>query len=87
MIMNGDGTGEEKILSAGIDIGTSTTQLIFSRMTVKNTAGFGSIPRTEITAKEVVYKSGIHFTPLASRERIDGEKVRDIIENEYKLAE
>ena len=30
----------EQILSAGIDIGTTTTQLIFSRLTIQNTAGF-----------------------------------------------
>ena len=29
---------QEKILSVGIDIGTSTTQLVFSHITIENTA-------------------------------------------------
>ena len=33
------------ILSVGIDIGTSTTQLVFSRITMENAAGFFSVPR------------------------------------------
>ncbi len=30
---------KETILSVGIDIGTSTTQLIFSKLTIENEAG------------------------------------------------
>ncbi|MGN0608991.1 MAG: ethanolamine ammonia-lyase reactivating factor EutA [Oscillospiraceae bacterium] len=75
---------DETILSAGIDVGTSTTQVIFSRMTVKNTGGFGSVPKIEIVGKEVVYESGVHFTPLLSENEIDGVSVRNIIEKEYE---
>ena len=52
------------ILSVGIDIGTSTTQVIFSRITMDNMAGYFSAPRIAITGKELIYKSKIHFTPL-----------------------
>jgi len=31
--------GKDKIISVGIDIGTSTTQVIFSRFTIENTSG------------------------------------------------
>ena len=54
----------EKLLSVGIDIGTSTTQLIFSRLTVKNTASAFNIPRVMITEKEITYKSKIYFNFL-----------------------
>lgn len=77
---------EEVILSAGIDIGTSTTQLIFSRMTIKNIAGFGRVPQTEIVSKEIFYRSNIYFTPLSSPEIIDGERVNEMIRREYELA-
>ncbi len=76
----------EEILSAGIDIGTSTTQLIFSRLTLRETSGFGRIPQTEIVSKEVFYRSPIHFTPLLGDDRIDGEKTAKIIGDEYKAA-
>ena len=47
----------EEILSAGIDIGTSTTQLVFSRMLLQNTGGFGKIPQIKVISKEVIYRS------------------------------
>lgn len=77
---------EEKIISVGIDIGTSTTQLVFSRLTIENTASAFSIPKISIVEKEVFYKSGIYFTPLTSEIEIDGESIREMIENEYKKA-
>jgi len=77
---------EEKIISVGIDIGTSTTQLVFSRLTIENTASAFSIPKISIVEKEVIYKSSIYFTPLISDTEIDGEGIRKIIENDYKKA-
>ena len=50
----------EEILSAGIDIGTSTTQLVFSRMILQNTGGFGRIPQIKVVSKEVIYESEIY---------------------------
>lgn len=73
----------EEILSVGIDIGTSTTQLVFSRITLENLASSFSIPRISIVEKEIVYRSDIYFTPLISNREIDGEKVREIVEKEY----
>ncbi len=52
------------ILSVGIDVGTSTTQLVFSRIEMENTSGYFSVPRICVTAKEVIYKSDIYLTPL-----------------------
>lgn len=76
----------EEILSAGIDIGTSTTQLVFSRMVLQNTGGFGKIPQIKVISKEVIYRSQVYFTPLLSREEIDGKSVDRIIKEEYRKA-
>ena len=76
----------EEILSAGIDIGTSTTQLVFSRMLLQNTGGFGKIPQIKVISKEVIYRSQVYFTPLLSREEIDGKWVDRIIKKEYRKA-
>lgn len=75
---------ESTILSVGIDIGTSTTQVIFSRLTFKNSAGYFAVPHIAIVDKEVVYKSNIHMTPLKNRVMIDGEKVRNIVAEEFR---
>ncbi|WP_425449531.1 ethanolamine ammonia-lyase reactivating factor EutA [Dethiothermospora halolimnae] len=77
---------KEDILSVGIDIGTSTTQLVFSEITIENTASMTSVPRIKIVDKEIIYRSDIYFTPLRSLTEIDGLKVREIIEEEYKKA-
>lgn len=76
----------EELLSVGIDIGTSTTQLIFSKIIVENMASSYSVPRIVIVDKEIIYRSEIYFTPLISLREIDGLKVRDIIQKEYKKA-
>ena len=76
----------EVIHSVGIDIGTSTTQLIFSELTIENEATSYVVPRINIVDKKVTYRSQIYFTPLKSQTEIDGEKVRSIIEKEYRDA-
>ena len=75
----------EELLSVGIDIGTSTTQLIFSKIIVENMASSYSVPRIVIVDKEIIYRSEIYFTPLISLREIDGLKVRDIIQNIKRL--
>jgi len=76
----------EYLLSVGIDLGTTTTQLIFSRLEVENTASAASIPRIQIVDKEIIYRSEIYFTPLIDRTVIDVNAVRDLVEKEYKKA-
>ena len=77
---------EDTLLSVGIDIGTSTTQLVFSRLTLKNMASGFSVPKIKIMAKEVIFTSDIHQTPLVSATEIDGVRVREIVEAEYAKA-
>lgn len=74
---------KEKILSVGIDIGTSTTQVIFSRFTIENTSGEYMVPRIEITNKEIVYESQIYTTPLLDERTIDEEAVHKIVVDEF----
>ena len=69
----------EVLLSAGIDIGTSTTKMIFSRLTLVNTAGATHVPRIEIVNKEIIYKSPIYRTPLKSDTVIDMDAVLTIV--------
>ena len=49
----------EIIKSVGIDIGTSTTQLIFSELTIENEATSYVVPRINIVDKKVTYRSQI----------------------------
>ncbi|MBC2855064.1 ethanolamine ammonia-lyase reactivating factor EutA [Cetobacterium sp. 2A] len=77
---------KETILSVGIDIGTSTTQLVFTKITLENISSGARVPQIRIIGKEVFYRSDIYLTPLISQTEIDAEKVKEIIKNEYKKA-
>ncbi len=76
----------ESIYSVGIDVGTSTTQLIFCRLTMENQASSYVVPRIGIVEKEVIYKSRIYFTPLSSQSDIDVDKLKEIVRFEYRAA-
>lgn len=76
----------ESLLSVGIDVGTSTTQLIVSRLTVENQAAAYSVPRLEIGGRELLYESPVHFTPLLSSTVLDAAGIRGIVEKEYTRA-
>ena len=76
----------ESLLSVGLDVGTTTTQLILSRLVAENRANSFAVPKMEITERNVIYESDIHFTPLLSAELVDGEKIRRIVEQEYNRA-
>jgi ethanolamine utilization protein EutA len=80
---NGGITMAQNIISVGIDIGTSTTQLVFSKLTLKNTAGDFLVPKVEITQKEIIYRSPIYFTPIQENNWIDAEAIIKIIERAY----
>ena len=77
---------KEVVLSVGIDIGTSTTQVVFSNITVENLASDFTVPRIEIVDKQIIYRSDIYFTPLLSPTRIDMAGVRDMVAGEYAKA-
>ncbi len=76
----------ESLLSVGIDIGTTTTQLVFSRLTLENQGNPFSVPHVVIRDREILYRSRIYFTPLKSDVRIDGPGVREIVAREYERA-
>ena len=76
----------ENLCSVGVDVGTTTTQLIVSRITAENKASAFAVPEMEITERKILYKSHIHFTPLLSGELVDGEKIRAIVAEEYEKA-
>ncbi len=77
---------EDTLISVGIDIGTSTTQLVFSHLTLKNMASCFAVPKIRITAKEIIFQSAIHQTPLITATEIDSGRVREIVEAEYRRA-
>lgn len=76
----------ESMLSAGIDIGTTTTHLVISRIGIGVMEGFGTVPSVHITSKKVLFKSDVVFTPLLPDGKIDARAVTEIIKEQYKKA-
>ena len=75
---------KESLLSVGIDLGTTTTQLVLSRLYVENRASAYSVPQMEIGEREILYRSRIHMTPLIGNDTIDAEAIRCIVAEEYE---
>jgi ethanolamine utilization protein EutA len=74
------------LLSVGVDVGTTTTQIVFSRLNLQDVSRPGQIPRINITDRKVVYQSPIVFTPLIDFETIDADKLNQIVRGEYANA-
>ncbi|MBQ7183964.1 MAG: ethanolamine ammonia-lyase reactivating factor EutA [Clostridia bacterium] len=77
---------DEQLISVGIDIGTSTTQCVFSRLTLSNTASSFSVPRITITEKVVLYRAPVRITPLTSPDTIDSAALEAMIREDYRDA-
>ena len=77
---------EEQLLSVGIDIGTSTTQCVFSRLTLSNTASSFSVPRIRITEKTVLYRAPVRLTPLLGGDTIDAPALERMVREDYRSA-
>jgi ethanolamine utilization protein EutA len=74
------------LLSVGVDVGTTTTQIVFSRLNLQDVSRPGQIPRINITDRKVIYQSPIVFTPLIDAETIDADKLNEIVRSEYSSA-
>ena len=75
-----------ELLSVGLDVGTTSTQMVVSRLSVENRAGAFAVPEMDIAGREILYQSPVHFTPLLGIDRVDGAALREIVAAEYARA-
>lgn len=73
------------LVSVGIDIGSSGTQVIFSRLALRRLAEELS-SRYVVVARETLHQSPIALTPYQSAERIDEAALGAIIDEAYAAA-
>ena len=76
----------EVLCSVGLDVGTTTTQLIVSELTVENQASSFAVPKLEITGRRIRYQSPVYFTPLTQGDLVDGEALGKLVREEYGRA-
>src|ERR1700710_1199317 len=69
------------VLSVGVDIGSSTSHLVFSRIVLERLDS-----RYVVTTRETFYQSDILLTPYSAAEEIDAVALRAFIEHQYQAA-
>lgn len=69
------------LTSVGVDIGSSTSHLVFSRIVMERLDA-----RYVVAARETVYRSGILLTPYVAWETIDARLLGAFIEKQYAEA-
>src|SRR5919106_3010722 len=73
-----EGEDEICILSVGVDIGSSTSHLVFSRIVLERLDS-----RYVVTTRETFHESDILLTPYSSGESIDADALGAFIEKQY----
>ena len=75
-----------ELLSVGLDVGTTSTQMVVSKLEVSNRASAFAVPELAIGRREILYQSPVYFTPLLEEKRMDASALRKILEEEYRAA-
>jgi len=76
-----EGEDEICILSVGVDIGSSTSHLVFSRIVLERLDS-----RYVVTVRETFYESDILLTPYTEEETIDADALGAFIRQQYEYA-
>jgi ethanolamine utilization protein EutA len=76
-----EGEDEICVLSVGVDIGSSTSHLVFSRIVLERLDS-----RYVVTERETFYQSDILLTPYASEDEIDADALGKFIAKQYDNA-
>jgi ethanolamine utilization protein EutA len=74
----------ESIYSIGVDIGTSTTEIVISKLSILSSLGPSLLPVTKIEKKEVIYQSPIYFTPILEKDLIDFDQVKEYVKRAFE---
>jgi ethanolamine utilization protein EutA len=79
-------TLQREVTSVGIDVGTTTTQVVFSHLVLHDVARPGQVPRIQVDEKSVLFAGRVLQTPLTSPEEVDAEALAQLVEEEYVAA-
>jgi ethanolamine utilization protein EutA len=74
------------VLSVGIDVGTTTTQVVFSHLLLHDVARPGQVPRIQVDEKSIVFRSNAHMTPLVGPDEIDADALAALVRSDYDAA-
>ena len=80
-----EGLEKFTLRSVGIDIGSSTSHLVFSRLTLRR-EGASLSARFVVTERTVLHRSPILLTPYIAGTLIDTDRVIDFVHRSYREA-
>jgi ethanolamine utilization protein EutA len=72
---------EIRLTSVGVDIGSSTSHLVFSRLLLERLDN-----RYVVSEREVLHESEVLLTPYAADQAIDADALRRFVDRQYALA-
>ena len=75
-----------ELLSVGIDVGTTTTQVIFSRLALVNRAAVSQVPRYEFVDRKIIWQSPVLFTPVDKDGHLREEELLALVLDQYAAA-
>ena len=73
---------ETRLISVGVDIGSSTTHLVFSRLLMEQRGG-----RYVVAERDIIFESDIFLTPYSDAHSIDADALGDFIKLQYGWAQ
>jgi ethanolamine utilization protein EutA len=74
-----------QLTSVGIDVGSATSQVLFSRLELHR-LGSQLSSRYVVVSREIVYRSQVHLTPYAEGLRIDEGALHEIVADAFSQA-
>ncbi|UCE11694.1 MAG: ethanolamine ammonia-lyase reactivating factor EutA [Candidatus Thorarchaeota archaeon] len=78
-------TTRKTLMSVGVDIGSSTSHIVFSELTLeKDTTS--RTEKFEITDRKILYSGPVHLTPFSDPKTVDLHALRDLILRDYEAA-
>ncbi|MDQ5937865.1 MAG: ethanolamine utilization protein EutA, partial [Cyanobacteriota bacterium erpe_2018_sw_21hr_WHONDRS-SW48-000092_B_bin.40] len=72
------------LVSVGIDIGTTTSHLVVTKLTFANASLVNAAPNLAITNREIIYESEVMLTPLTATGEIAAKQTAELIERAYQ---
>ncbi|MCE0799549.1 ethanolamine ammonia-lyase reactivating factor EutA [Buttiauxella sp. S04-F03] len=75
-----------ELISVGIDVGTTTTQVIFSCLALVNRAAISQVPRYEFVKREITWQSPVFFTPVDVDGHLREDELLSLILAQYQAA-
>ncbi|MGY5875734.1 MAG: ethanolamine ammonia-lyase reactivating factor EutA, partial [Candidatus Thorarchaeota archaeon] len=78
-------TTRKTLISVGVDIGSSTSHIVFSRLILEKNPE-SKTEKFEIKEREIVHSGPIHLTPFKDSATIDFLTLRNLILEDYRQA-